>query len=305
MRRLIKALFPIALLCLAFFWILSAPSTIDDRVKQELAQAGGAELGQQIFWAGGCSSCHSKKEAKADAKLLLGGDHALVTPVGTFNVPNISPHKEHGIGSWSIESFANAMLHGTSPDGRNYYPAFPYTSYTKMTSKDIADLWAYMQTLEAVATENIPHDLSFPFNISRGIGLWKLVFLNEKPLVDVTKDAQLQRGQYLVEGLGHCGECHTPRLALGYGGVNTSRWLAGGPAPEGDGKIPNITPHASGIGAWSEEDIVYYLESGFTPDYDSAGGSMVDVQQNMAKLPKSDLEAIAKYLKAIPEVASD
>ena len=114
-------------------------------------------------------------------------------------------------------------------------------------------------------------------------------------------DPQLLRGRYLVEALGHCGECHTPRNLLG--GMNKSNWLAGGPAPEGTGRIPNITPHADGIGAWSEDDIVYYLQSGFTPEYDFVGGSMVSVQENMSKLNEQDLRAIAAYLKAIPPVS--
>ena len=306
MRRLAKTIFIIAFIGAALFWVLSAPKTINETVKQAIAKPGDPVVGEQVFWAGGCASCHSKKDAKDNEKLKLGGDHSLITPVGVFNVPNISPDKENGIGAWSVEDFANAMLHGTSPNGTHYYPAFPYTSYSKMSYEDVKHLWTYLQTLEPVQTKNKPHELSFPFNISRGMGLWKIAFMDTDIIVPVgSKDIKLQRGQELVEGLAHCGECHTPRSVFGYGGVNKNRWLAGGPAPEGDGKIPNITPHETGIGSWSEEDIVYYLESGFTPDYDSVGGSMVDVQQNMAKLPKSDLEAIAAYLKTTPPVASN
>ena len=109
--------------------------------------------------------------------------------------------------------------------------------------------------------------------------------------------------RYIAEALGHCGECHTPRNLVG--GMQKSNWLAGGPSPEGIGKIPNITPHGDGIGSWSEADIVYYLQSGFTPDFDSVGGSMVSVQENMSKLPESDLQAIAAYLKAVRPVTSN
>ena len=113
-----------------------------------------------------------------------------------------------------------------------------------------------------------------------------------------TANPKLARGQYLVEGPGHCGECHTPRNALG--GFEPDQWLAGAPNPEGQGRIPNITPGSKSIGGWSESDIVNYLETGFTPDFDSVGGSMVEVQKNIARLPASDREAIAAYLKAVP-----
>lgn len=305
MRRLLKSILPIALVALAAFWWLTTPETINGTVKEWIAKPGDLAKGETIFWAGGCASCHAAKNATGADKLKLGGDHPLVTPVGVFNVPNISPDKTNGIGNWSVEDFANAMLHGSSPQGKHYYPAFPYTSYSAMSYQDVKHLWTYLQTLEPVSTENKPHDLSFPFNVSRGIGLWKLIYKDFQPVLNVGgKDNIMQRGRELVETLGHCGECHTPRAMFGYGGMDTTKWLSGGPAPEGLGKIPNITPHETGIGSWSQEDIVYYLESGFTPDYDSVGGTMVDVQLNMAKLPKSDLEAIAAYLKAIPAVPS-
>jgi mono/diheme cytochrome c family protein len=141
-----------------------------------------------------------------------------------------------------------------------------------------------------------PTRLGFPFSIRRGVGLWKLVNLDAAPIV-VIADAseQVQRGQYLVEGPGHCGECHTPRDVSG--GLKRGEWLAGAVAAEGDGVIPNLTPQAL---SWSAADIAYYLETGFTPDFDSVGGAMVEVQKNMAWLPAEDRQAIAAYLKAIP-----
>ena len=308
MKRLAIGILAVAVVAFGVFWWLTIPKKIDAVTKDWLSKPGDPILGQAVFWAGGCSSCHAVKGAKGDDKLKLGGNHALVTPVGIFNVPNISPDSENGIGDWSVNDFANAMLHGVSPDGKHYYPAFPYASYSTIEYMDIKHLWTYLQTLEPVKTKNKPHELSFPFNLSRGIGLWKLAFKDSQTVgfrFAGQKDNDLIRGDYLVETLGHCGECHTSRTSWGYGGVDTSRWLAGGPAPEGEGKIPNITPHETGIGSWSEADIVYYLESGFTPDFDSVGGSMASVQENMAKLPKSDLKAIAKYLKAIPPVASN
>ncbi|MEM9277417.1 MAG: cytochrome c [Pseudomonadota bacterium] len=305
MRRLLITSLVVVLFGAGVFWWLTEPKTAGNEVISWLDKEGDVSKGKTVFWAGGCASCHASKDAEGDDKLLLGGNHQLVTPVGTFNVPNISPHPDYGIGSWTVEEFGNAMLFGTSPNGKHYYPAFPYTSYSGMDFEDIKHLWVFLKTLPSVETRNPPHSLSFPFNISRGTGLWKLLYLNASSVLNIDDDPVLKRGQYLVEVLGHCGECHTPRGMGGYGGLDKSNWLAGGPAPEGDGKIPNITPHESGIGSWSEDDIVYYLESGFTPDFDSVGGSMVSVQQNMAKLPKSDLEAIAQYLKAVPPVASN
>jgi mono/diheme cytochrome c family protein len=265
---------------------------------------GDAVAGEQVFWAGGCASCHAAPGADGDARLVLAGGLELKTDFGTFVAPNISPSKDHGIGNWTLPQFANAMLAGVTPDGAHYYPSFPWNAYQRMTPKDVADLWAYWQTLPV--SENVPpqSQLSFPFNIRRAVGGWKLLFQsNPGPVIALgSDDAKLLRGQYLVEGPGHCGECHTPRNALG--GPIESQWLAGGENPDGEGRIPNITPGAKDIASWSEADIVNYLETGFTPEFDSVGGSMVSVQKNMAKLPKADLEAIAAYLKAVPAISN-
>ncbi|MEM9333097.1 MAG: cytochrome c [Pseudomonadota bacterium] len=304
MKRLLMVGLVAALTGLAAFWLLTIPYTSGESVTAWLKDDGDIVKGEAIFWASGCASCHAAKDAQGDQKLVLGGNHALKTPVGTFHVPNISPDQEFGIGNWTLKEFADALLFGTSPQGRHYYPAFPYSSYAGMNFEDINHLWAFIKTLPASKTQNPPHDLAFPFNISRGTGLWKMLYLDAASVISVGDDPVLQRGQYLVEVLGHCGECHTPRTLGGFGGLDRTKWLSGGPAPEGEGKIPDITPGQSGIGAWSQEDIVYYLETGFTPEFDSAGGSMVSVQENMAKLPKSDLEAIAAYLKSVPAISS-
>jgi mono/diheme cytochrome c family protein len=195
------------------------------------------------------------------------------------------------------------MLRGVSPDGRHYYPSFPYTSFTRMQPGDVADLWAFLGTLPAVAGRHPGPDLAFPYGFRRGLGLWKLAFLSDAPAVTVnTSDPAVARGQYLVEGPGHCGECHTPRNFAG--ALDDSRWLAGAPSPEGPGRVPNITGGEGGIGDWSAGDIAYLLESGFKPDFDTVGGSMVDVQKNLAMLPEADHDAIAAYLKAVPPQAS-
>lgn len=262
---------------------------------------GDAKAGEMVFWAGGCASCHAAPKAEGEAKLVLAGGHRFDTPFGVFIAPNVSPDPDHGIGKWSLSDFANAMKRGIRPDGAHYYPAFPYPSYSRMSGQDVADLFAYMKTLPKAGEAAPDHQISFPFNIRRSLGFWKLLFFDPSMVVAVPQDdPQLVRGRYLVEALGHCGACHTPRNLLG--GPRSDAWLAGGPSPEGKGTIPNITPHPDGMADWSIQDIVYMMESGFTPEYDSVGSTMADVQLNMARLPASDREAIAAYLKFIPAI---
>lgn len=282
-------------------WLLSAADRLPESVMAELQPADAAN-GETLFWAGGCASCHAAPGAKGDDKLLLSGGVKLESPFGTFIAPNISSSENDGIGRWSLQEFAQAMLKGTSPNGENYYPAFPYTSYARMKPQDVADLFAFMQTLPAVEGRAPDHELGFPFNIRRSVGLWKRLFLNPAPVIpsppsDTVDYALWEQGRYLVEGPAHCSECHTGRNAIG--GLVTGEWLAGAAAPSGEGKIPNITNTEAGIGSWSTADIAYYLETGFTPDYDSVGGEMVSVQENMAKLTAEDRQAIAVYLKSV------
>lgn len=281
------------------FWFLTAPALLEESEIAALG-TGDATKGERIFWAGGCASCHARPKAEGDAKLELGGGLELKTPFGTFVVPNISQDEVDGIGAWSSEDFANAVTRGVSPSGQHLYPAFPYTSYARMKPADVGDLYAFMKTLPAVSGKAADHSLSFPFNIRRGVGLWKRLYLTTEPVVtlDEATPEPAVLGRYLVEGPGHCGECHTPREFSG--AARASQWLAGATAAEGDGIVPNITSGEGGIGGWSEDDIVNYLETGFTPDYDSVGGSMVEVQKNMARLTAEDRAAIAAYLKAVP-----
>lgn len=279
----------------AGLWLTRPVSVTAADLPQHQADPAKGEL---IFHATGCASCHAAPEADAEAKLVLAGGHAFKTDFGTFYAPNISPDAQAGIGGWTPAQFVSAVKYGTSPEGSHYYPAFPYGSYTRMGTADILDLKAYMDSLPADPTPSKPHALGFPFNIRATLGGWKWLYLDDSPVVP-QNDPVLARGQYLVEAMGHCAECHTPRNALG--GLDRARWLGGGPNPDGEGRIPNITPGAL---EWSEGDIAYYLKSGFTPDFDSVGGSMVSVVENLAQLPDEDLAAIAAYLKAVPAVAA-
>ena len=260
------------------------------------------ENGEYMFFAGGCESCHAAPGAKGEDQRKLAGGVALDTPFGKFYAPNISPDPDHGIGGWSTLAFVNAMKFGVAPDGSHLYPAFPYASYQRMTLADLIDLKAFLDTLPPVAASAPDHELSFPFNIRRGLGLWQLLYVDGESFVpDPKASAALNRGAYLVTGPGHCGECHSPRNEIG--GIVAGRALSGGPAPEGKGPIPNKTPDpATGIGGWSEDDLVTMFETGFTPEFDSVGGSMTAVQQNLARLSHDDLVAIAQYLKSLPPI---
>lgn len=266
--------------------------------------------GETLFWVGGCASCHATPGSEGEERLVLRGGVELQTPFGTFRAPNISSDERTGIGAWSDLEFVNAMVNGVSPGGRHYYPAFPYTYYQRMPVEDLIDLKAFLNTLPAVNNEIEGHTLGFPFNIRRGLGLWKLLYLDGESIAPVPGESPVvKRGRYLVRGPGHCGACHTPRNAIG--GSDRDRFLAGAESPETGSdititaRVPNITPHRDGIGDWSETDIAYSLESGFDPEFDSFGGSMVEVQENLAFLSVDDRRAIAAYLKSIPALPSD
>ncbi|MGJ8546681.1 MAG: c-type cytochrome [Sulfitobacter sp.] len=269
-------------------WVLSRPADLP--ADFTAPRAPDAQAGALVFAAGGCRSCHS-----APGTQSLAGGTAFPSDFGTFYAPNISPDPDHGIGGWTQAEFARALTLGVSPAGQHYYPAFPYTSYSRMTPQDVADLFAHLQTLPASDSPSKPHDVGFPFNIRRGLGLWKWAFAHDDDILQGAFDAQITRGRYLVEALAHCGECHTPRSPLG--ALTYSQWLSGAPNPSGKGRIPGITPAALD---WSQADLAEYFTSGFTPDFDSAGGEMAEVIENLSQLPDSDRAAIAAYLKALP-----
>lgn len=280
----------------ALAWFLTAPEPLS--AAQLPAHQPDIASGERIFYAGGCTSCHAAPEAKGAEKLQLAGGLELKTDFGTFRVPNISPDPETGIGGWSTLDFANAVLRGVSPGGAHYYPAFPYPSYVRMRVEDVIDLKTFMDTLPPVSNRVADHNLGFPFNVRRGVGVWKFLYFSAAPVIALADAGEVvRRGQYLVEGPGHCGECHTSRDMLG--GLELSQWLAGAPNPEGKGTIPNLTSGPGGL-TWSEAEIVEALKTGFKPDFDTLGGRMVAVQENLAHLPDDDLAAIAAYLKVVP-----
>jgi mono/diheme cytochrome c family protein len=290
-----------AIVVLAAAWLLTLPEIVPASALPP-HQANLAN-GETMFNIGGCSSCHAVPKENPDKadRTRLGGGLALKSPFGVFYVPNISPDPKDGIGAWSEANFVTALWKGTSEHGANLYPAFPYTSYRYMRLDDVRDLFAYLKTLPRVPGKSRRHELSFPFNERRLLGIWKLLFLSEGSFVpDPTKSAQYNRGTYLVNGPGHCAECHSPRDLLG--GIIESQRFAGGPAPDGNGWIPNITPVGlqTDEEKWSEKDIAEFLESGMTPSGDFAGGSMTEVISNTSLLNPDDRAAIAAFVAALP-----
>ena len=290
--RLLSALALFALGGAAGGWWITAPDPLPAATFEGLT--GDPVRGELVFTAAGCASCHAAPGASGEAERVLSGGQRFPSDFGTFVAPNISP-SEAGIGGWTVADLGNALMRGVSPEGAHYYPALPYASYAKMQPQDVADIHAYMQTLPPSDAASLPHEMGFPFTIRRSVGVWKVLFLNTDWVLTGDLTPEETRGREIVEALAHCGECHTPRNALG--GMDTGRWLAGAPNPSGEGTIPNITPAKL---TWSSGELVTYLTTGFTPEFDSAGGHMAHVVSNMAKLPDTDRQAVAAYLKKVP-----
>ncbi len=261
------------------------------------AEPGAVERGRYLLDAAGCAGCHTDRKNKG---ATLAGGPALKTPFGTFYAPNITPDKDHGIGRWTMDDFDRALRQGVAPDGSHYFPAFPYTSYTRMTGRDVGDLWAYMVTVAPVARAAKPHDLKWPYGWRPLLGLWKALYFTPGSLP--AGAAGVGRGAYLVEVLGHCGECHTPRNA--FGGFRSGMALAGTDTGPTGGVIPNITPdRETGIGKWSAGDIESLLELGMLPDGDFVGAGMGEVvDSTTGRLTKADRKAIIEYLGTVPPV---
>jgi mono/diheme cytochrome c family protein len=279
----------------AAFWFLTIPQTV--AASALLAHTPDLANGKTLFNVGGCASCHASPGEKSRTR--LGGGLALKTPFGTFYPPNISSDAKDGIGAWSEAQFVTAMKKGTSPRGTHYYPAFPYSSYQRISDDNILDLFAFLKTLPPVQGRARDHDLPFPFNVRRFVGVWKFLFLDGQSFKDdPSKSRQWNNGAYLVNGPGHCAECHSPRNLLG--GIIEHQRFGGGPDAEGKGWVPNITQKA--LANWSVKDIAYLLETGTTLDGDSVGGSMADVVRNTAQLSDDDRLAIATYIKSLAPV---
>jgi mono/diheme cytochrome c family protein len=273
-------------------WFVTGPRGVSAEVAAAVSEPGDPEAGKNVFYIAGCESCHMSPGQKDP--LRLGGGLELKTPFGSFYPPNISPDPVDGIGAWSVADFANALMAGVSARGDHLYPAFPYPSYCRMSIKDVRDLFAFLHTTPPISGRAPSNALKFPFSIRRAVGVWKLLYMPkiDHPIaVDPTDEEAL--GRYLVNGPGHCAECHSPRDF--FGGIISSRRLTGGPLPDGKGKAPNIK--GEGLEDWSEDDVETALSTGFTPSGDVLGSAMTAVVRSLKQVPEPDLAAIAHYLK--------
>ena len=255
---------------------------------------GDAKRGQYLAKAAGCAGCHTQD--KKDAVPYAGG-RALKTPFGTFYGPNITPA---GIGRWTEADFTRAMRHGERPDGANYFPAFPYPSFTLISDGDLLDLWAFLRTLPPSSQPPQAHDLRFPFGWRFLVSIWKWLYFTPGPFVsDTRRSPELNRGAYLIQALGHCGECHTPRNFLG--GPKRDRFLAGGKGPDGKA-VPNLTP--TKLKKLRDAELKDFLVSGLTPDGDVPAEAMAEVIRNTtSQLTPGDLAALMACLRALPPLA--
>ena len=264
------------------------------------AAQGDAKRGEYLSKAAGCLGCHTDEKKGA---VNYAGGRALKTPFGTFYGPNITPHREAGIGKWTEADFIKALRHGKRPDGANYFPAFPYPSFTGMTDADMRDLFAYMRTLPASAQASRAHDVGFPYNIRFAVTFWKWFFFTPGPFTpDPQATPVINRGAYLSTALGHCGECHTPRNFMG--GPRKDRFLAGGKGPEGK-DIPNLTPTTLKK-KWGDKDLADFLSAGLTPDGDVPAEAMGEVIRNTTGLlTAADLAAMIAFLRALPPLPDE
>jgi mono/diheme cytochrome c family protein len=254
--------------------------------------------GKYLYDAADCGGCHGGDQNGAPPAGGLGLD----TPFGTFYVPNITPDREHGIGSWSEEDFHRALRQGVAPGGVRLFPVFPFTSFTHMSDSDVADLYAYLTSLPAVAQPNKPHAVKPPFGWRSLLVFWRTLFFTPGPVaVDLAKGEEWNRGNYLVHAVAHCEECHTPRNALG--ALKESMAFSGNVGGPDGQNAPNITTDPeTGIGDWSAPEIERLLKTGMTPDSDMVGSGMKAVVRGTSKLTDADRHAIAVYLKTVKPI---
>lgn len=254
------------------------------------------ERGEYILQISGCIHCHT-----AEGGVPLAGGRALETPFGTFYSPNITSHKTAGIGAWSAEDLRRALHQGASPDGNDYYPAFPFTSYTRIRADDARDLHAYLLSLPASDQPNRDHELAWFLGSRIAATVWKWLFFSPGEFQPTpAKDDQWNRGAYIAEAMGHCAECHTPRNL--FGALNSDQAYAGNAeGPEGE-LVPNITAHDTGIGDWSRDALRDFLEFGELPDGEYTAGSMEQVIEGIRHLTPRDRDALIDYLRSLTPI---
>ena len=275
----------------------------DDRSWEVISGDWKIKKGEYIFQASGGCSCHTKKINQGG---FLAGGRSIKTPFGEFFSTNITPDIETGIGNWSDEDFMRAMKLGISPEGKYYFPVFPYTSFQLIKQKDLLALKAYIFSITPVNQENSINKLSLPIGRKIPMMFWKKFVWSAKQFQENSlRTKTWNRGAYLVQAIAHCSECHTPRNFLG--GLNYKMLLAGSiEGPEGE-LAPNITPDLkTGIGSWSKVDISYFLKTGIKPDGDYTEGLMSElIDLGYQYLLDTDLKAIAEYISTLPPIENN
>ena len=253
--------------------------------------------GEYLLWISGCSHCHTTENGEH-----LAGGRALETSFGTFYTPNITSHKSAGIGAWNSDEFERALHQGVAPDGGDYYPAFPYTSYTRMYTEDAHALQAYILSLPASGQANRDHELAWFLRWRLAAWAWKWLFFSAGEFEEQPgQSEQWNRGAYIAEAMGHCGECHTPRNL--FGALIADMAYAGNREGPDDELVPNITPHeGTGIGDWSRDDLELFLNFGEYPDGEYVAGSMEPVVEGLQNLTADDRDALIVYLRALPPI---
>jgi mono/diheme cytochrome c family protein len=247
--------------------------------------------GAQLATIGSCQACHTAEGGRSFA-----GGRALESAYGTFYTSNITPDPDTGIGRWSEQAFARALREGVDREGRHLYPAFPYEYYTRLTDEDIHALYAYVATREPVRAQNRTHELRAPFNSRSLVGLWKALYFEPGAYQpDAARGAQWNRGAYLVNGLGHCSACHSPRNSLG--GEKKDELFSGGEAEGWHG--PALNARSPAPVPWTAEQLFKYLRTGLDDAHAIAAGPMEPVVRNLGRAPEEDVRAMAAYLAAL------
>jgi mono/diheme cytochrome c family protein len=301
MRRLLYALLALAVLLIAAALALVALNLRGEEPLPETPAAFDAtpaqvERGRYLALAGNCAGCHTTRGGAPYA-----GGVGIETPFGTVFAGNLTPHEEAGIGRWSAAHFWRALHNGRSMDGRLLYPAFPYPSFTRVTREDSDAIYAYLRTVPPAATPNTAHKLRFPYDTQAALAVWRALFFAPGSFVaDPAKPPEWNRGAYLVEGLGHCIACHGTRNVLG--ATEEKLGLSGGLIPVENWYAPSLNAkREAGVADWDTQHVVALLKNGTSPR-GSVMGPMADVVfRSTQHLNEADLNAMAEFLKQLPE----
>ena len=292
-RRALAAIVVLAIAAVSFVWL-----TRPDPLPASAIPAHRADLrnGETLYRAGSCLACHRPPDQSMADRGLPSGGRPFKTPVGVFYPQNITPDAQTGIGKWSEVDFVNAMARGLGPDGRHYFPAFPYMAYRAMRLGDLLDLRAYLMSLRAVSSPTREADVPLVALARRGVGLWQRLAFRQPPhSPDASRPVTWERGAYLVNAPGHCGECHTPKSWLMI--EDLRRHLAGGPHPAGEGKVPSLHGLVARKRYKDADDLVLALQNGETLGYEHlSSAGMAQIQESLSQLPEAELRAMSEYL---------